>query len=407
MFSCCCNQGTELSYYVGWIVAGFTRWAGYCPFVLVEGTAVGSSNDWGAIETSDKPLNETLYRQMVFFYEALTPAGETELDHEWVRYTYKIHPQMGDGYYFRKETNDDLDELSYDLNDDGSTSGSAPDWQPDPDGLYTPGGGTTGPIEVSRTATEAVYKWTQASVDIIRLTVTLSDPVVPSDCGTVAETLRDVIDLTTPGDDYTPSGATKYTISGAERILTATPAEYFGTGNAAYYFEASQTYIILTQHARSGGGITTVHTLDSSYTAMRPSDGLSLALTNSLRVFNFPIGETITNYPKLMTSNQVFRTKGKLLADGSTHRWTTTMEHSGGPAEDAEYWQGWDMGTLAERGTFARRLTGVTPPAQWQDSVFGTPTDLITWLPYYALVEDDQAESTETQRGATIQAALI
>lgn len=394
---------------------GWARWAGYCPFVLANDNGSG---------VSSKPITETLYRTKTTYYDAKTVSGKSFLrtkfgsatNVDWVQVVSTVHDKMGDVYYARRTSSNSDVERSYDLNDDGSSSGTSTEAET-PTNL-------NGPVlasynEVSRSATQLVVDYKEFGVTVLTVTCTLSTAVTFADVLPVAQDLLDTIDLQTPDTDYTPGVAQTYPIdlslssSGTQNmILCPMPTEYRGEAEEPYYFELKYTFggssearpNIKITYERGGSGLTTKNQLFKPTTLLDHEFGeLNKAVQGC------SLNKTVDHDGTRLSYVEVWKSRGKLLVDGTKHRYSTTVEHSGGPIENAASFAGFDNGTLTEVGEFAGKVAGILPPESFTGFDTGIPgwDTPVYWLPYYIIVDLDEATSTETVKGAAIFASLL
>ncbi len=423
MFGCCCG-GSELSTYWSLTVWGIARWAGYSPYVLANDNGSG---------VSSKPVTETLYRTKTTYYEGKTTSGKAFLrtkfgsatNVDWVQVVSTVHEKMADIYYARRTSSNADIEASYDLNDDGSSSGTVMEAE-----------NPTGPIlatlvEVSRSATSLVVDVKEFGVTIMTVTCTLSTPMTYADTAAIVEDVLDTMDITTPGTDYSPSVATKYAIdfngSVSQKILCPMPTEYRGTADETYYLEQNYSVMgysgidlnVRVWYVRGSSGLTTANVAFAPWDGneamaeldYRTTGWLGIAIQGCLlRLRSNAISDVqITDDGLRLNWIPVWKSKAKLLVDGTAHRYTTTMDHSGGPIENVATFSDVDNGTLVERSSYAVKLPGVLPPESFTGPDTGLPgwDTPVYWLPYYIILEVDQATSTETVRGAAIFPSLL
>jgi hypothetical protein len=426
MFGCCCG-GTELSAYWALTLAGYARWAGFCPFVVTDGTSVGDSLGGKPKELTTKPLRQTLYRTSTVRYEVTSGYESYWSGESWMQSVSKVHPQMGDIYYYRYTSSLGTSDVSYDLNDDGSSSGTNGYANPDASGASKPPR-VTHPLQPSvglyfQSCTETLATWhvkLSGTIVMCVITVTLSDPIDLVDIWDESKTLLQTVDLATPGSDYTPGGAVNYTIDGVTKILCPVPSEYEGTANESYYFQLknpvnSKDWVIKIAYTRTGGGIGTVNTSVNTNSTLTQLDA---PLIQSVRaVFDLP---SIYNDGRLISPVGFVTTAAKMLADGTAHRRNDAGVHTGSEVEDASAWGGWTFGTFAEKSSFTSKLAGIVPPEQYEVTSFFGPSEFVTWLPYYivAVPEADfmspsllpdpmYPSSSQTARAASILASLL
>lgn len=459
-----------------------SRMAGHSPLVLdyPDSTPVSAGSDpWSGgtqqVLRSLQPILEKRYLKRIDYcewyirnntsgvYETRWKQTETEFSLDMADLKHQVISDSETGTTYEYTRDDDGTETTT-----GSTSAGIK--RPQDAGYTTPTGYTTYANVahttnlVSRTATYA--EWNKDTTVVggpnpgtyhWQVTITLSLPVEWISGGSdsrqdQADTLYGLIDIQTPGDDYSPSGATKYVINGVEKILVPMPEEYALTSDADYYIDdyfvnmaggfagTDPTALQVMPHRlyvtkeRTGSGIASVFTMPTmaagiSYQREVPpvwtsgNDGIASSPFSSARAV-CAAGEGVSTQEVQNTGAALnvvysFKAKGKALLNKNGHRSLESLENYGGPIEYDAAWittigftgvATWDAGGQAlpfpSQSSPARVVESspgvpVIPPEKsaFVNTPYSYPPGyIITWRPYYLLLEPDMATSSETNK---------
>lgn len=446
MFQCCSQTPVLADTLWGCNVFSFVRFIGFSPLVLSSAGSLISSTDpydggTGNLYKSTHPLLETRYRTRVVYTEwnmYNTGTGLIELWWSRLEETYSL--EMGDLIYWKESDSQNGTTLEYTLNNDGSssTTGSAGSGIQVPSGAgYTNPSGyrlvvpSSSSVQDSRSAT--AVQWSRDGTVFLSgvgnktghwlKTITLSNTVEYATGGSnsrvdaLATLLADAsnIDVSTPGDDYTPTGATTWLIDGVDRILVPRPIEYTTSPDQDPYLEIKTTYKICHGYYRTGSGL--------AYLNKNGGEGVLLAKFPT----NFNPSGLGTNYPTYgwagrgattvdvysntgntssglgaLTLLYVFNVRGKVLVstpNGGFRYSNSGHNTTNSTIEDAssQAWAFDESVPFAITATAPRKVIDpgtshpAVPPATSKSFFDDTAAD---WKPYYILLEDDLASYT-------------